>query len=142
VPKFGVAPKSGLGLKWKFRGENMDRISEDFIYEKEMYVLGSIWSLEAGISRLCTTASGYAREGGVKMCSRCAEELTRPVRMIEGRILFAPYAINLYVDDQHICVVCSEVNFEHGLYCNVKHRHVPALVEISAGPPQLPPPKT
>jgi hypothetical protein len=41
-----------------------------------------------GISRLCTTASGYAREGGVKMCSRCAEESTRPVRMIEGQILF------------------------------------------------------
>jgi hypothetical protein len=50
VPKFGAAPKRGLGLKWKwkFRGENMDRISEGFIYEKEMYVLDSIWSLEAG----------------------------------------------------------------------------------------------
>jgi hypothetical protein len=39
------------------------------------------------------TASGYAREGGVKMCSRCAEESTRPVRIIEGRILSARYAI-------------------------------------------------
>jgi hypothetical protein len=47
VPKFGAAPKRGLGLKWKFRGEDMDRISEGFIYEKEMYVLDSIWSLEA-----------------------------------------------------------------------------------------------
>jgi hypothetical protein len=45
------------------------------------------------ISRLCMTASGYAREGGVKMCSRCAEESTRPVRIIEGRILSARYAI-------------------------------------------------
>jgi hypothetical protein len=85
-----------FGLKWRFGASEMDRAGKFFLVERVCMLKTSIISgvvVGGRMSRLCTTASGYAREGGIKMCSRCAEELTRPVRTVEGRILSARYAI-------------------------------------------------
>jgi hypothetical protein len=112
-----------FGLKWRF-GARIWIISAKFYFGKEMYVLDSVWLLEAGFRDYVRRhARGYAREE-----KRCVQD-SRGSSWLEseGRAKFVGdvlnYLLRLILANILACydMLHRAIGLESDLYCNVKH---------------------